>query len=533
MLAGPLETSRSLVNGRGALLTSTGSWHDDLVLGSLVSFLLLGPPVAGAPTPSDAVPLADAYGAEQAAADVELVLHDRGKGYLDARARLEEHPAEAAPAVIARLEGVPAPGPEQRDRLLFVLAALEQPEHASLFGEQLRSALIGKRSTEIWLQLLRRQGEAATDVLIGLVGDRELDNVARGELLELLVELAPRERLGELMAMVGRGSSELQDYLRRAVVRRAKQADADASAIAAGIDDDLDTDAGEPERHAKLLILRAACCTADDAFRARLERLVGDEQAAFEVRVAAIDGLGRLALGELALRELVEAEAAAALAGEQAAELLVTLALEALPAALGRELVEPLDLLRADAPRLAALGYQLAPLADDHAWLAASLEHAWPEVRKAALDRVEGRCDKTTIKRLYAAAGPHSKSGDRDARVGRAAVVALGRCSEHDAGVFALLGKLLDDGGVEVSQRAEAARQLVLRDPKGPDEVAAALVDGAHTELGRELASALAKSPEPSDAVADALCRAAQGNPMVASTAQQSFEALFPGESCE
>lgn len=501
------------------------------MLASLLALVLLGPP-ASAPAPAEPLPV-DAYAAEQAAADVEIVLTDRGKGYLDARARLEEHPAFAAPAVIARLDGVPAPGPEQRDRLLFVLAALEQPEHAALFGEQLRSAIVGKRSTEIWLQLLQRQGEAATDVLIGLVGDRELDNTARGELLELLVSLAPRERLGELMAMVGRGASELQDVLRRAVVRRAKQSDADASAIAAGIDEDLEGDADAAERHAKLLILRAACCTGDANFQARLERLIGDDATAFEVRVAAIDGLGRMAIGELALRELVERQSAAALRGEQAAELLVTLALEAMPAALAREVVAPLELVRAEAPRLAALGYQLGPLAADHAWLDASQEHAWPEVRKAAIDRVAGSCDKPTVKRLYATAGPHSKGGDRDARVGRAAVVALGRCAERDSDVFALLRKLLDEGGVEATQRAEAARQLVLHDPKGPDYVASALVDGAHGELGRELAAALAKTPEPSEAVADALCRAAQGNPMVASTAQQSFEALFPGESCE
>lgn len=504
------------------------------MLASLLSLVLLGPPApAPAPAPAPGETPADTYGPERARADVELVLTDRGKGYLDARARLEEHPAVAAPAVLARLDGVPAPGPEQRDRLLFVLAALEQPEHAALFGEQLRSAIVGKRSTEIWLQLLQRQGEAATDVLIGLVGDRELDNAARGELLELLVSLAPRERLAELMAMVGRGSSELQDVLRRAVVRRAKQSETDASAIAAGIDEDLETDVDDAERHAKLLILRAACCTADANFQARLERLVGDDTAAFEVRVAAIDGLGRMALGELALRELVERETAAALQGKQAAELLVSLALEAMPEAIAREVVAPLTLERADAPRLAALGYQLGALAADHGWLAASQDHAWPEVRKAALDRVAGRCDKPTVKQLFASAGPHSKGGDRDARVGRAAVVALARCAEHDADVFALLRKLLDEGGVEATQRAEAARQLVLHDPKGPDYVAAALVDGAHGELGRELAAALAKTPEPSEAVADALCRAAQGSPMIASTAQQSFEALFPGESCD
>lgn len=494
--------------------------------------LALAPPIVTT-APAEPSLATVEYTAEQAAADVEIVLIDRGKGYLEARARLEEHPVEAAPALIARLEAVPAPGPEAHDRLLFVLAALEQPEHATLFGEQLRSALIGKRPPDIWLQLLRRQGPAATDVLIGLVGDRELDNGARGDLLELLVELAPGERLGELMAMVGRGSTELQDYLRRSVIRRAKQSQADGKAIASGIDEDLDGDPGDADRHARLLILRAACCSVDTGFGGRLEQLAGDEQAAFEVRVAAIDGLGRLALGEDALIELVRSEAEAALAGDQAAELLVTLALEALPESRGREVAAPIDLLAADAPRLAALGYRLAPLANDHAWLDASQRHAWPEVRKAALDRVDGTCEKTTTRRLGEVAGPQSKGGDVDTRVGRAAVVALGRCSEQDASVFDLLGKLLDDGGVEASRRAEAARQLVLRDPKGPDRVAEALVDGAHTDLGRELASALAHTPEPTDVVADALCRAAQGNPMIAGTAHRSFRELFPGESCE
>ncbi len=475
----------------------------------------------------------DDYTAERAAADVEVVLVDRGKLYLEARARLEGHPVVAAPAVIARLEGVPAPGPDQRDRLLFVLAALGQPEHAKLFGEQLRSALVGKRSPDIWLQLLRQQGEAASDVLIGLVGDRELDNEARGELVSLLVELSSRERVGELMAMVGRGSTELQDHLRRAVIRRAKQSDAEGRAIAAGIDEDLDGDPGEVDRQARLLILRAACCSVDERFRVRLEQLVGDDQAAFEVRVAAIDGLGRLALGEEVLADLVRREAKAALAGQQAAELLVALAFAALPEPSGRELAKDVDLHAADAPRLAALGYQLAPLASDHAWLDASQQHAWPEVRKAALDRVEGTCGKSTLRRLGEVAGPFSRGGDGESRVGRAAVVALGRCSEHDPSVFGLLGKLLDDGSVEVARRAEAARQLVIRDPNGPERVAKALNDGAHIELGRELASALANTPEPSEVVAEALCRAARGNPMIAGTAQQSFQAVFPGESCE
>ncbi len=503
-----------------------------------LSLLALAPPSSGsnpatsvdAPEPSSEL-APDAYSAEQAAADVELVVSDRGKGYLDARARLEANPAIAAPAVIARLEAVPAPGPDQRDRLLFVLAALERPEHASLFGEQLRAALLAERPVELWLQLLRKQGAAATDVLVRLVGDRELGNGARGDLLELLIELAPRERLGELMTMVGYGASELQDRLRRAVIRRAKAEPEDERAFATGIDERLTSDdASEPNRAAQLVILRAACCSADASFAARLEQLASDAGAAFEVRVAAIDGLGRLGLGEDVLVELAREQVSAAHEGSQSGEVLASLALEALPEARAGELSTELRLVEAEAPRLATLGYRFATLSSDHAWLAGGLEHAWPEVRQAALGRVEGACSKGTVRTLMTVAGPLSRGGDDDARVGRSAVSALGRCGDEAA--LSSLRKLLEDTGVEASRRAEAARQLVLNDPKGPDYVAGLLISGRYAELSRDFASALGKTEEPSETVREALCRASEGNPMVASTAHDSFVAVFPGESC-
>ena len=74
-----------------------GMWRDAVVLGSLISILLLlAPPTTAAP--AEPAPVADAYTAEQAVADVEMVLTDRGKGYLDARARLyvEKHSATVA-----------------------------------------------------------------------------------------------------------------------------------------------------------------------------------------------------------------------------------------------------------------------------------------------------------------------------------------------------------------------------------------------------------------------------------------------------
>lgn len=495
---------------------------------------LFAPPATKAPpeTPpaSAEVP---SYDLAAAQADVETILVDRGKAYLDARARLEQNPALAAEAIVARLDGVPPPGPEKRDRLLNVLGSLGRPEDLAMFGEQLRRAMLQERPTDLWMQLLRRQGAAATDVLIGLVGDRELSNDQRAELLEALVELTASEKIGELMAMVGRGASELQAALRRAVIRRARGNPADRAAIASGIDAGLDGDAEQESRLAQLLILRAACCDVDDGFAARLEALAESAQAPFQVRVAAIDGLARLGLGIDVLERVIREQAKPALDGSQAGEILLALALEAVPPERATTLVSELGLLGAEAPRLAALGYRFAKLAADHTWIAQSQQHPWPEVRKAALARVaeSGRCDKTTLRSLGELAGPISSGGEKDARVGRAAVGAIGRCGDEAA--FKLLRELLEDTAVDITQRAEAARQLAEHEPAGADYVADLLLSNAYPDLARELVVALGHASEPSETVRDALCRVGRANPMVASSAHESLSKLFPGEGCE
>jgi hypothetical protein len=503
------------------------------VLTVALALQLFSPPATTTAEPPPVTAPAVEYTIEQASADVETILVDRGKAYLDARARLEEHPALAAQAVVARLEAVPAPGPEKRDRLLNVLAALKQPEHIAMFGQQLRAAMIQERPVELWMQLLRRQGAAATPVLVELVGDRELSNEQRGVLLELLVELTARDKLGELMAMVGRGSSELQATLRRAVIRRARANAEDGQSIAAGIDEDLDTDATDESRFAQLLILRAACCELDAGFSGRLETLAADSDAAFQVRVAAIDGLGRHGLGHDVLTAVIHEQGKAALQGSQAGEILLSLALEALPTDAAASLAKELALTHAEAPRLAELGYRLVPLSPDHSWLESSQSHAWPDVRRAALARVaeSGKCEKQTVRSLARIAGPISGGGDEDSRVGRAAVGALGRCG--DALAFKTLRELLDDTAIDITQRAEAARQLAEHDPSGADYVAELLLDGRFPDLARELALALGHAPEPSELVRDALCRTARANPMIAATAHESLARVFPGESCE
>lgn len=506
---------------------------DVLRLALLLS--LFAPPATKAAPPETppATAPAETYELAAAKADVETILVDRGKAYLDARARLEQHPALAAEAIVARLDGVPPPGPEKRDRLLNVLGSLGRPEDLAMFGEQLRRAMLQDRSTELWMQLLRRQGAAATDVLIGLVGDRELSLDQRAELLEALVELTASDEIGELMAMVGRGASELQDTLRRAVIRRARANAGDRAAIASGIDAGLDADAKEEGRLAQLLILRAACCDVDDGFAARLETLAGSTQTAFQVRVAAIDGLARLGLGVDVLERVIREQAKLALGGSQAGEILVSLALEAVPSERATALVSELGLLGAEAPRLAALGYRFATLAGDHAWITQSQQHPWPEVRKAALARVaeSGRCDKATLRTLGELAGPVSSGGETDARVGRTAVGAIGRCGDQPA--FKLLRELLEDTAVDITQRAEAARQLAEHDPLGADFVAELLLANAYPDLARELVVALGHAAEPGETVRDALCRVSRANPMVASTAHESLSKLFPGEGCD
>ncbi|HLT39393.1 MAG TPA: HEAT repeat domain-containing protein, partial [Enhygromyxa sp.] len=154
-------------------------------------------------------------------------------------------------------------------------------------------------------------------------------------------------------------------------------------------------------------------------------------------------------------------------------------------------------------------------------------------VRRAALTRVaeSGSCEKQLVRSLARIAGPVSGGGDEDARVGRAAVGALGRCGDPLA--FKSLRELLDDTGVDITQRAEAARQLAEHDPTGADYVAELLLDGRFPDLTRELALALGHASEPSEVVHEALCRVARANPMVASTAHESLSRVFPGESSE
>ncbi|MFY0541805.1 hypothetical protein [Nannocystis pusilla] len=124
------------------------------------------PAAPPAPEPVAAPP---PYGQEQAAADIELVLTGRGKDYLQARARLEQHPAVAAPLVTARMAATPAPTTAEQRRLLALLGGIARPEDIPLFADAMRRdvAAAVKQSqeqgielpaAEPWREVLRAQG---------------------------------------------------------------------------------------------------------------------------------------------------------------------------------------------------------------------------------------------------------------------------------------------------------------------------------------------------------------------------------------
>ena len=150
------------------------------VLGALLApAKALPPPSTAAPTTS---PVA-AYGASEADADLERVLHERGRPYLEARARLEAAPALAAPAVAARLRRIPAPTAAEERRLLALLSGMARPEDLEMFATQLRRDVAAShkstpgerdelRAAGPWRAILREQGAAAVPALTALVGDR-------------------------------------------------------------------------------------------------------------------------------------------------------------------------------------------------------------------------------------------------------------------------------------------------------------------------------------------------------------------------
>lgn len=501
---------------------------------------LLAPAAPSTPPPSPAP--AVSYGPAEADADLDRVLHERGRAYLEARARLEAHPALAAPAVAGRLSRVPAPTAAEERRLLALLAGMARPEDLEVFATQLRRDVAAShrrapgerdelRAAAPWRAILREQGAAAVPTLTALVGDRELGPELRGLLLADLVAVTPADQLAGLVALVGGGALELRLALRSALARRAQASAADRAALLAAVDAAI---AGsDPSRKAALIGLRAGLGEGDDAaFTAQAIAWVRDESAAFVVRVAALRVLLARA-GDPGVQAGLNAVAAhhldPARQSGQVSEVLGALALRGLAVAAARALVVRHNLLAAAAPRIASAAYGAAALPGDGAWLADSQAHPWPEVRGAALTRVEGPCAAAMVKKLAQIADATGRKGEAEAIVAREAIAALGRCGGEAA--RAALVRLLDDGDQVPERRAEAGRQLVkYHGHSGATAVAAASQRTPDVGLALRLVRALRRSETPPGAaVREALCAASEAAE-TAAAARQALTALLPGE---
>jgi hypothetical protein len=480
--------------------------------------------------------------AEQAAIDAETLLIDNGKAYLEARGRLVENPEAAVEALLDRLAVVPAPGPAHRKRILDVLAELGKPELVPMFAAELRRAVMQAPSNrkamealERWRPLLFAQGEAAISAMQTLVGDRELPMQIRSTLLDDWVEVTGVDDLGSLVVLVGRGQVALRQQLQRALARRALRDAHAREVVLDAADEAIDETAADPEsasRFAALLQFRAALSgTIDRSFIARLREIAEDDSASFATRVAAIRGLAqfdhdtaRHALTQVARTELEHVDT-------QAGEILTWLALGSLPDTVAGRLAAEHDLLHDGRPRLAALAFRVAPLGED--WLEESLSNPWPDVRQAALGRIEGPCGRKSVLRLREVAGPKAQGGDGDRQVARAAVQALGRCEPDEA--RGALVRLMNREDVDVEQRIEAARQLVRHGgSRGIDAVAKALDGDPPRNLARRFAATLRFAPAPTAAATQALCARLDEANEVARVARQSLTKLHPdGAYCK
>lgn len=495
-----------------------------------------------APTPAPAPPPPPAYTEAQASADLEQVLVGRGREYLEARARLEASPAIAAPLVSTRLTGTPAPTQVEQRRLLALLGVIARPEDIEHFAAALRRDVAAQkklsqeqgselRAAEPWREILRAQGTRAAPALTGLVAEKTFSEELRAQLIADLVAVTPPEQLPGLVALVGLGAPTLRAALRQAIARRAQSAPQERALLIAAVDAALA--ASEPARKAGLVLLRATLGdAADAAFTQVAVGLAEDEGAGFGVRVAAIrvltarrsDPAAQATLERLATHHLAPERR-----DQQRSEILGSLALAGVEPARARALVERLQLTRAAAPRTAAAAYAVAELPRGAAWLEESQKHPWPEVRSAALARVEAPCDAALVARLRDALATASARRETDAAVAREAIVALGRCGGPEA--HAALVALVGDAEQDLERRAEAARQVLRNgDPRGVDAVAAALRGTDDLAFAMRLVRALQRlEGPPTQAVRDALC-AASGRGELASAARRTLDALYPDD---
>jgi hypothetical protein len=469
------------------------------------------------------------YDEAQAKQDVATILTGTGQDYLKARARLTQNPTLGARALVGRLQATPPPIAAERKRILDVLAELGQPEHLRLFADELRNAVAGTTSESAaldaaakWRPLLVAQGSAAVPYLTALIGDTSVPTELRAVLLEDLVTVQERAKLPELVGLLGRGDRVLDRALRAALLRRA-QADPDDRAALF----DAAEGALEKDKTASLLLLRAGLAPKKDgAFSVKMAAIATNERAWFTLRVAAVRILGDRSTdvtAKNALLRLANATLPRSRRQDQAAEILGWLALRALSEHEARQMVQAHGLLSAEAPRLAATAYRVAALPQDGSWIEDSQTHPWPQVRAAALERVEPPCGERTQKQLLEVAEPVEAGGDREDVVARAAIAALGRCEAIEP-----LQELVEDRSTSVHRRGDAALALVKHGgSSGAAFVAKLLAQKPGRKVAIRMIVAL-QHADPEPAVLRGLCAATRHDAHVANSAHRALAALFP-----
>lgn len=498
------------------------------------TWALLAALVIAAPSES-----AEAYSPAQAEADVETITTDNSKAYLQARGRLETHPVAAAAAIRTRLDAVPAPGPAEQRRLLGVLATLGQPEDLSRFSAALRRALINAapgadalEDAQPWRVLLLDQGAAATTHLQALVGDDALPLEVRAQLLADWVGLQPAASTGEMVVLVGRGQPELERELRRTLAGRAKRDAVVRDAVVAATDGALDAALGDPPdaeeaaRLPALLRFRARVGGDEAALADRLAAVALADDARFGARVAATRGLGALTPEHTttSLRTLAQRQLEQARRGSQRGEVLGWLALQGLQEGEAARLAARFELTTSEAPRLASMGFTLAPQTQADAWLPVALENPWPQVRQAAFERIAAPCSDDTVGVLSSRGSSTDQGGDTDRATARAAVAGLGRCSSPKA--TKSLRSILVNANGDLELRSEAARQLARLGETKP--VVDLLRGRPEPAFARRLAAALRHAPASTEAMDATLCAYLEQTGPVARAAADTLRAQHP-----
>lgn len=511
-----------------------------LLLATLLGAHLLGPAASTAPTQpaSGSAAVAPAYDAGAAAADVDALLGDPNRAYLQARGRLVANPELGTAALLARIDGVPPPAAAERKRLFDVLAEIGGASAAARIADELRHACAAEMSEsgkftaiEPWRPLLRDQGVHGRDAMASLVADRALPVAARAVLLDDLVTATPDAEVAGLLVLAGRGHVELRRQFARSLRRRLRGKDELRDTVLTALDGELATaDAG---RLAAIIGLRTAIEGGiDDAFIAKLAALAIDAARPFGVRVASVRALASQTTNAAAATALREVADASLPVKDQADEILASLALPALPAATTAELVRTHRLERASGPRLVSIAWQHVEVRGD-AWLEAGLADPWPQVRGAALGRVTAPCSRRVVTRVGSRVGRATAGADPDATVQRAAIDALGRCADDAS--FALLRGMLDDDAVALELSGEAARELARHfGERGADAVAKRLAARPERGYARRLAQALRHAERPTERVEQTLCAWVAEGGEVGSAAAASLAALYGDDaSCD